>query len=156
MRQKRHGPNFFYVFLKNIEKVWHIENFCSIRKGENKRIPTFFYVKFLYGHAYNINHPSPQRAPIQQFTQTRDGVVWPHQSTSLRTCPNCFGHIQKQLFTSEFYNFSFVDVSFGVSFCIHFGVSFGISFDISFECYFWSCFNWIKIYDRSSFNLVFT
>ena len=44
------------LFL-NIEKVWDIEKFCNIakfRKGKNDIVPTFFYVKFLDGHALCI------------------------------------------------------------------------------------------------------
>ena len=42
---------------KNIEKVWDIEKFCNIdkfRKGKNDIVPTFFYVKFLDGHASDL------------------------------------------------------------------------------------------------------
>ena len=48
---------FSIFFWKNIEKVWHIEIFCNVlvkfRKGKNDRVPTFFYVKVLDGHASN-------------------------------------------------------------------------------------------------------
>ena len=64
MRQKRQSPNLFLCFSEKI--VWHIVNFCNIakfREGKNDRLPTFFYVKFLDGHAYHLAQRLQQPIP---------------------------------------------------------------------------------------------